>query len=770
MFVNEYLQLILNNQNITDQLFLQYTNEYIEMFISRFNKIKDIILPPKQSKGQQLTFDIDKNKNWLYEIIFVGNIIKSRNNNFINQYIKSNPQFKNDIISNHIKLTNEEALSKRMSQELINEVKLDLFLIHKLRCAFAHNISKDSYQIENNKIRLKNSNFVVCNDNEMLDVILPAIYIERFGYGLIPQKEDKSIANFANNQTLQIFNELNYDIIDSHNLFYSIAPHNLKLLLEFTNYNIEFLKKLPNWLLYSDDVQCEIKKINELISCQIIEKIEDIIYVKQYDVFNLIIEEQELVKKISFKEIIKYSYEVIKNKDLLMKKFNLTDIRQLKNTSNELIWLKEEDMDFFKQQFNIQTFEQYKLIPSYMLGNYGNISMLKYLSKKFNINDISDLNNIEPKIFKYSADYNNVIYLIDKFNITNLYQLQNLPKMLLDPYITMHEERIEEIIKHYNDVNSINDLKELPDFIFYHFGFKLETIDVLIKKLNLSTVKELKQINKCFFEEDGDLYVDEQHIIHILNKFNITNINDLNKLPDCIFIPSFTTNLDYLLKLVDNDYKRLKELPLEFFQLTDEKLISQLYNSYELNQIKSIFGTGDNKLILLIIVMRDFFSKLNINEISNNYELLKALDFSKINFINLPKDLKEKQNKIVGLKQQIYKIKEELNMTHNYIHFNSIMTQMNKKINEHDLNNVQYKLAVIKRIRNSAEHFKIDLKNDIVILKDGKNNSFEITINITDLICMLKQLDKENLLQKTSDNTIEHSEVFISKIDANKQL
>ena len=257
------------------------------------------------------------------------------------------------------------------------------------------------------------------------------------------------------------------------------------------------------------------------------------------------------------------------------------------------------------------------------------------------------------------------------------------------------------------------DITKLPNFTFMCpiavkeiHGFKLEGLD--ITKLPYSVFIYPEKIKK-------------------LSNSGL----DITKLPYKVYAQSSPNpdNIKYLLKHVGNDYEKLKEFPIEFFEV-DIFWLNTMLKRYYSNIYNGIFGTDNPKLISAYVycnnVLSNYNRNLNINIDIN--EILKFIDKSMdetIEYVNNVQNF----NSYGFVKQFLYDDK-------------------GKRLSGKDII-----LQMLDKLRNASAHLRfISVKDkngkiveDKVYIFDKENdfapNNFDIIVDIKDLISIVRKVE-----------------------------
>ena len=208
---------------------------------------------------------------------------------------------------------------------------------------------------------------------------------------------------------------------------------------------------------------------------------------------------------------------------------------------------------------------------------------------------------------------------------------------------------------------------------------------------------------------------------------------DITKLPDWYSSQKFKTeNIKYILGLVENDYSRLHQFPIEFFTC-DISLVDEMYKNYNLNVAKSIFGIDNPKLIASLFYCNNVFKKYQKD--NGDCELVN-LDCMKV-------------------------IHSSFNSTYMYRkNIDDIVIDQNSYLSQFILDSGgstrdygSLKSNLLDKLRNSIVHFRFkpvkDNDGNIVENKvylfdkydNSDNNNFNVIMDINDLIEIARQVE-----------------------------
>ena len=211
----------------------------------------------------------------------------------------------------------------------------------------------------------------------------------------------------------------------------------------------------------------------------------------------------------------------------------------------------------------------------------------------------------------------------------------------------------------------------------------------------------------------------------------IESENNIEELINALLL-KVLKNTKYLLKLTNDNYDKLEELPIEFFY-SDLSLIDEMYKTYNSNVAKSIFGIDNPKIIASLIYCNSVFRKYQKE--NGDCELVN-LDCMKV-------------------------IHSSFNDT--YMYRNNIedvtvdqTSYLNQFVLDSDGTKRNYdglKSNILDKLRNSIVHFRFkpvkDNKGNIVEDKvylydrydNSTDNNFNIIIDVKDLVEIARQVE-----------------------------
>jgi len=359
------------------------------------------------------------------------------------------------------------------------------------------------------------------------------------------------------------------------------------------------------------------------------------------------------------------------------------------------------------------------------------------LLKKFNF-DIKILKELPSVMF--SCHEERIIYLLDKYK-GDLEKIKQLPEEIF--YCS--KLRLDIILKYPQET-----IKNFPQNIYY---LRDEKFDYLFEKVN----KNLTKMQNIPYEiENCSL----KRIQKILNETNI-NIENLGEVSEGLFKCS-ETRLDNILQKTNGNIEEIKKIPYDLF-MCDDNVFEELYNTHELNLIKSIFGISDEKLIILMIYMNTVFSNYQ-EEIKD-----KDIDISRLQLQKIPQKIIDKSKALdKKLEESINKknILKELSIrSYPSSTIGSFIGTINKIPSDESLKKdiTEINNEFIRIIGNSSRHFRIYKQDDNkVILEDytkDKDGNLKIAFRALSTIEELYQITS-SLISKDISTKINNEEII----------
>ena len=462
---------------------------------------------------------------------------------------------------------------------------------------------------------------------------------------------------------------------------------------------------------------------------------------------NMNLDYDEIEKIILFFDEIKTKTSVYNFQIALVIKLKLKNpnLKLDENLIEKLIFIQENDMTHILlettnieyeskivQYLNKQcTFDN--LINDLEKNNTSFQSRLVLLENETDIiknykQDIIDKNLL--RFIDYVSNGLNDYFNIKK-DIKNNEQLRKVETIL-----ARRLEKCSQILKLFqnenNEINS-NENKILENYVKFNLSiFNSIEID------NLGNIDEDKLNYILENIEKFDTYIENNNKEAL--KFFFSNISrrftyDLLS-PESIRTRKDyqTNNVETLLRIFDNDYNKLNELPYEFF-VCNPSLLGEMLQQYNLNISKSIFGIDNPKIICLIVYMNSVFRKFN-ERID-----IDLIDVEPIQFIH------SSFNDTIKYKNTI----EE--HTNNNVDQESFLNQFCVNDNSGEIRDIdEIKEYILNKLRNSSMHFRFKIvkdENDNIIndkiylydeYNDGRNN-FNIIVDIKELFNVIRQIE-----------------------------
>jgi len=763
-------------------LFNDQTTENIFFSIMRFNQLKEKSINKRMIDGVNyyLDFNLNDNKHMIWDMLFLSKVITKQ---------ITDPASIYEILKkiNYTNLLGHQNNQQNLSSEEENKIKESVVIYQKVRDSLSHNLGTATVRMDDEEKTyiIKNNHF-----NNRLDCKIPYQYIEKFGKGIIPLEDHREIATEIDKLTSNIYFKLGFNMKEIPNLFYRTNPKKLKFLLEKACGEIENLKELPTEVFYNECSEERLEYLLEKANGEI-ENLKELPPV----VFSSSCSEERLEYLLE-----KANGELSKLKELPIGVFYNTCSEErleylLKKANGELSKLKDlpigvfyntcskERLEYLLEKVNGEL-SKLKDLPIGVFYNTCSKERLEYLLKKAN-GELSKLKDLPTGVFYNTCSKERLEYLLEKVN-GELSKLKELPIGVF--YNECSEERLEYLLEKVN--GEIENLKELPTEVFNNECSE-ERLEYLLEKANgeLSKLKDLPIgvfYNECSeerleyllekangeIEKLKDLPIgvfynecSEERLEYLLEKVN----GELSKLKDLpIGVFSFNCSeerLEYLLEKANGELSKLTEIPSELFTC-NQNVFEELYNTHEMNMIKSILGIGDEKQIALMVYMNAVFSKYQ-QEIENEYldttniTIETRTETAKNDEIKIQKTLKEiieKIKKLQNLKIQTNS-RATLGAAKGIILSITPRTTLDKKIKE---TNDEIK----NRIGNSARHFRIEPtdKNTIVLEDytkeaDGiKKLAFRAKTTIKDLFQITHSLiTKDPNNEKIKEQTYSYS-------------
>ena len=422
-------------------------------------------------------------------------------------------------------------------------------------------------------------------------------------------------------------------------------------------------------------------------------------------------------KNLSVEEIKKIPEDIYHKADVLLEKCSLDELilysKKFKYVSDEARELSTrlslEELEklpkwaFMEPQFTLDLYDKIGLdkIIELDVGN-GAFEFFDLLKKLFNNYEYEKIKKFPREAFYH---LNNTMDYIDKYGIDMV--------LSFAPSSFGYPEAFDTLIKEFG----IEKAKDLPIGFFYE-------PKLAIKLLEKFSVEEIASIPSTYFILNKDL------------SYELSNTNIcIPKLSEKLFNSEKVkvANIEKLLQIVDNDYDKLKEFPIEFFEC-QLSMLDELYKEYNSNVARSIFGINDPKIIAAFIYFHSVFK--NYEGIPEYYN---EIDINVADFMNLcVSDTYEYRNNF-----------DESNRSVN----SNFTKQFTEDSNGNIMDSLSMKKNLLRKLRNSSAHFRFkpvkDKNGNIVPNKvylydkfeESDSNNFNIIIDIEELIRITRKVE-----------------------------
>ena len=566
----------INNQ--IERILIDDSKEYYDLLaqeyitaLSTFSKIKDSIISkhpsllPGEKNRYNLEFDLDKNENYLWDIIFLAECI----------YNKCDQDTKNEIdiktkqetayciipntrnvdpvspIDKYPKTTNTgitfnqrynlkdtRILTRRYDEVnapfIVSEINLiirSIVILQKFRDSIEHGAV--IYQSSNQTFEISSNT----KENYIQTTIgIPIEYIRDFGQGIIAKDQDKEYARTANMVVSKLDIRLN-----NETLHYHVHPERMQKILEYCNYDNSILKKIPflisgctderikfifdNFKLPNSDFTLITKLPTELFFCSQ-EKLEFFLGLFQDNKEYFL----ELPPKLLFspcsnermeailnatkdsagnyrpKIALSFPVEVFNCPNSILANYlnyavNQPPIERVRNLLQDR--LRHCSLDRIDELIDIFGIEIIEEVPTFVLDEIQSLDRIKRIYNLVN-KDIIIFNSIPYGLFSCSDErFNLITNMIVENNISFL-ELKDLPK---ETYFC-DEHRLTHLI---NLVGNILNLRNIPNEAF---KCSQERLDFIFSYLTSEEIKKLKDLNPCLFNASQELI---EYYLSILN-------------------------------------------------------------------------------------------------------------------------------------------------------------------------------------------------------------------------------------------------------------
>lgn len=625
--INEILENIFEKEKQSKELAENYAREmlyglnsidldsqkFFEQTLINFTRKKEILIPKiyKEEKKKYLYFNINKDWKSIWNIIFLGEIIKEQ--------IISNLDIEVDIDEISEKEVIIENLPDGIKNKNIKKLKQSIRLIQKLKDSINHkenfNTCEEISENGNRYIKIENLGGSIPFKGKIL-----LTYLEGFiNNKIIPLVEDKEIADNTDKVAYPLLEQLGYDPKKIQNFFYRTNPTLLNYILEKLDNEYHDLYKLPIEI-YSMDINdlkkllnhVKVKNIKSLIGIpgiafeeiqttlellKIVNKVEDLVGLPEH-VFWDLNSTFELLKHPKVKSLNSLKglpFEIILNKDQMFKLLNhskVDKVESLKHFPKDAFSLSQpllKLLDYSK----IKNIDDLKGLPK---GAFWNIKLTKKIikneKKKNELYKMSDIEFVYPKQIKR---------LLKHPKVKNIKSIDALPRRILG-----QPGLILKLLDHPK-VENIESLAKLNDLYF-------DGIDTLIKLLNSPKVNKIEDLNEIhgavIFNESEDNKYSINYLFDI-----IENVKSLNGIKIGAFL-----HKDITLKLLKHPKVKsieslsgLSNIAFEYYESTFE-----LLDHPKVKKIEDLRELSDSAFLYLDVTLR----LLNNSKIDNINQLV----------------------------------------------------------------------------------------------------------------------------------------------------
>lgn len=615
-----YINILDTKQCISN--FIDIKNEHIKKYTF-------------SNTSYEISFNLYESKNIIWDTIFIGLHI-------LNQLDEETKNKIEKIAKNNL------TISQRNIKPIIDITKLEDYKILTNSIIIVEIIS--NYLQNNDDISIKNNNLLQLGLNK--ECIIPINYLNDYSRGIIPNIQDKKIAEKADKAALMLFTYSNFDYKESPNFFYRTHIDRINFLLELVDDDQDKLLKLPSSLFTSVVPVSWIKKILKLANNNIDNLIclPETIFIEQPYIAYI----KELLKLVNndivaFKDLPRMIFTrnvTLERIQILIENTSKKNIFELKNIPEELFICSEKRLNFFitKTKKNLTLLQG---IHPYAFISKTTEERLQILINFANEN-YKQLVNINPLI--YITNNSRTRFLLTLIN-------KNINNLAIIPDIWFNDKKISEkriTFLYKLSTKNLNIAITLPDYLYYEKIATEERINFLFE-LSKNKIENLKEIPIYYYSSN----ISEQDIKDAY-KFTNNNFKELKNIPLEILTKeiNFKEYHDMLSIIVEKEQISYSDYKLIFPFLKDnaydKKFIYQ-----RLNHLLKIIPNKDK----IFDLPAEIFSK-NTNNIRITFLLdLLNKDFNKLKVI--PKELYSKDLKATRIILLYNLVKKDLDKLNN---------------------------------------------------------------------------------------------------------
>ncbi len=625
-----------------------YINKDIKDFVKN---TESIIKNYKFNKTTEIYFNIEENTNYIWDIIFLGELIKKQLSE--ESLSKVDKLVKNNLTINKTNITPLYTYENISEYQSLQE---SLVIV---------NLLKD--YLSNNEIDepQTNINITILDNNYSIK----AKYLKEFSSGIIPLNQDKKISELTDKTVLNLYNKLNLNYKDIIKYEYRTNIDRINFLLELVKYDQEKLTKLPVSLFTSSVPESWIKKLIKLTNnnLDILISLPDTIYIEQpyldYIKELLTLVDNDYSKLNELPTVVFTRNTNIKRITTIIEHTSKKNISELKNLPNEIFTCSEKRLNFFimktKSKLNLL-----KNLNPYAFSSKTTEERLLLLINLVN-EDYKLLSNINPLF--YTSSNKRVRFILQTIK-SNKEKLSLIPDAWFNEKKSS-EDRIKFLYQQFKEKLIIPN--ELIEILYYDSSSKEDRIKYITNITdNINKIKELPYI---VFKDTT-----KESTINELYEFTNKKIDELKNIPLELYEEKIKINTyrDILMVLTEKERVDYKDYKLVFpfikNNISDKRFIYQrinhllkIYKKEEIYELKNEFfslNTTNSRISFIINITKNNPEKLSliplglynkdykVARIMSLYNLVKK-DLHKLN--ELPEELYSCHKKILKV---LYKL------------------------------------------------------------------------------------------------------------------
>lgn len=341
------------------------------------------------------------------------------------------------------------------------------------------------------------------------------------------------------------------------------------------------------------------------------------------------------------------------------------------------------------------------------------------------------------KLFKENID----VYKLQRYAFTNPQKTIELFKENIDIYNAPMSAfyNCEKTIKLFK---ANIDITKIPAaaFKYTNLTIKLFEANIDIYKIPQNAFQYPEKI-KLLYQLNIDITKLPDEALQYINltiRLFEENIN-IYKLPSKCF--SSNINISNLKKILEKvDYEQLDMLPIEFFEC-DTLLLDEMFQKYNLNISKSIFGINNPKIIALIIYANRVLSEYNQSINNIDIQMNSIIEKTCNECFKYQKTIEENTGKKFTSQDFVNQFQ---------------LTDENNILRSEE----EIKKTFFTKVRNASQHFRFkqvkdnkgQVLEDKIYLYDEDNkgrNNFNLIIDINDLINIIRNIEEQMTKKET---------------------